>query len=575
MSSPYLDSLSPAPRAVFSLRKLISTASNCLRVRRSSDSTEMDIGFAGRLIDTTTLLSFVGAGSGFVVTWYDQTGNGEDATQATAANQPRIVNSGVYDEKVIWDGTNDSLKITSLTQGSAYFAVYGLMQHAVATTNKIFLESSTNYNSNTQGFTFYVGPDVGLRVWSLNMNNGAGSQRFNQYVMPDLNALVQFSALWDRTLTGTSELKFYVEGDVQTKTSNASATVEQTGTFSAYDVYIGARAGTSLFSAMQAETLVLYNSDTSSIRTSIDSRIGHGTWTWKTRLNAPTTIRKFDQTYFIVDCWHSRLIYSTNVYLPIADWNVMIEHGPRGPHSIAYDGYMYVTESTDAGDKLYTFKSDGAGGYTNITNFAVGTGLERPHRTQYDSNTGAFYTLLGGQSGDGLTRKMVKLTRSGDTLTAVNTTSLTGLAAGYARGFCIIGTKMYIVAEPGKVFEYSFNSTPTYTLDATYNLPTGFESPNDVFQDASGNWWVTATSNKILKGTSLAAIHAGTYTNMYATIGLTGTPYYLTEFDGALWIPQIIDSNGIVKYEGGVTEFIHDYGPENSDSLDRHNDSTP
>jgi hypothetical protein len=31
---------------------------------------------------------------GFVETWYDQSGNGKDATQTTAANQPKIVNAG-------------------------------------------------------------------------------------------------------------------------------------------------------------------------------------------------------------------------------------------------------------------------------------------------------------------------------------------------------------------------------------------------------------------------------------------------------------------------------------------------
>jgi hypothetical protein len=35
-----------------------------------------------------------------VTTWYDQSGNGRNATQATAANQPRIVNSGSLDTQL-------------------------------------------------------------------------------------------------------------------------------------------------------------------------------------------------------------------------------------------------------------------------------------------------------------------------------------------------------------------------------------------------------------------------------------------------------------------------------------------
>jgi hypothetical protein len=44
---------------------------------------------------TTTAISTVP--SGFVTTWYDQSGNSRNAVQGTAANQPRIVNAGVVD----------------------------------------------------------------------------------------------------------------------------------------------------------------------------------------------------------------------------------------------------------------------------------------------------------------------------------------------------------------------------------------------------------------------------------------------------------------------------------------------
>jgi hypothetical protein len=40
------------------------------------------------------MLSFVGAGNGFVSIWYDQSGNGYNLTQEASANQHRIVNAG-------------------------------------------------------------------------------------------------------------------------------------------------------------------------------------------------------------------------------------------------------------------------------------------------------------------------------------------------------------------------------------------------------------------------------------------------------------------------------------------------
>lgn len=86
----------PNAAAAYSLRKLRAAyTGSAIRVRRSSDNTESDIGFTalGNL-DTTSLTSFCGSGDGFVTTWYDQSGNANNATQSTAGNQPIIVSAG-------------------------------------------------------------------------------------------------------------------------------------------------------------------------------------------------------------------------------------------------------------------------------------------------------------------------------------------------------------------------------------------------------------------------------------------------------------------------------------------------
>jgi len=85
----------PGAAAAYSVRLLSSTYTGAaLRVRRSSDNTEQDIGFSGLNLDTTSLSAFVGAGNGFVTKWYDQSGNSYDFIQNTAAQQFKIVNSG-------------------------------------------------------------------------------------------------------------------------------------------------------------------------------------------------------------------------------------------------------------------------------------------------------------------------------------------------------------------------------------------------------------------------------------------------------------------------------------------------
>jgi hypothetical protein len=81
--------------AAYSLRKLrVGYTGSAIRVRRASDNTEQDIGFSGENLNTSSLTSFCNGTNGFVTTWYDQSGNGYNATQATVANQPQIVSGG-------------------------------------------------------------------------------------------------------------------------------------------------------------------------------------------------------------------------------------------------------------------------------------------------------------------------------------------------------------------------------------------------------------------------------------------------------------------------------------------------
>ncbi len=86
-----------AADAVYSFRRVSTRSPKCCNVRRSSDNLTMDIGWSGDTIDLAQLLYFVGTGSGFVTTWYDQ-GGLYDAKQLTAAAQPTIVNAGTVSQ---------------------------------------------------------------------------------------------------------------------------------------------------------------------------------------------------------------------------------------------------------------------------------------------------------------------------------------------------------------------------------------------------------------------------------------------------------------------------------------------
>jgi hypothetical protein len=81
----------------YSVRRLSGAyTGNCMQVKRSSDNATQDIGFdSNGNLDTGSITTFVGANNGFVNIWYDQSGNGLNATpQSDTGNGFFIVSSG-------------------------------------------------------------------------------------------------------------------------------------------------------------------------------------------------------------------------------------------------------------------------------------------------------------------------------------------------------------------------------------------------------------------------------------------------------------------------------------------------
>lgn len=164
----------PGAAAAYSVRKLRNAyTGSAIRVRRSSDNAESDIGFSSGNLDTSALTTFCGAGDGFVTTWYDQSGNGYNATQSTAANQPQIVSSGsvlTVNSKPCTSWTTDSRMGNSSfnpssSSGFSAFNVYSTDLAAAANTNTMFLynfgqTSNDNYFGKSSSTAILIGEFV-------------------------------------------------------------------------------------------------------------------------------------------------------------------------------------------------------------------------------------------------------------------------------------------------------------------------------------------------------------------------------------------------------------------------------
>ena len=79
--------------AGYSVRRLATSATNLMRIREDAGDTETDIGYdSNNELDTAAIATHCGTANGFVVTWYDQSGNSNNATQSTSGSQPQIYN---------------------------------------------------------------------------------------------------------------------------------------------------------------------------------------------------------------------------------------------------------------------------------------------------------------------------------------------------------------------------------------------------------------------------------------------------------------------------------------------------
>lgn len=136
-----LDLVATQPVAAYGMRRLRAAYSgSCIRIRRSSDNAEQDIGFVGNALDTAAISSFIGGGSGFIVRWYDQTTNLNHLLQTTAASQPTYGSS-----LMTFDGVNDHMLFTTaISQTNGYCIFTNLQANDTALTKGVVSGNNVN-----------------------------------------------------------------------------------------------------------------------------------------------------------------------------------------------------------------------------------------------------------------------------------------------------------------------------------------------------------------------------------------------------------------------------------------------
>jgi hypothetical protein len=279
VSAPFLD-LYPGAYAAWSLEKLRTAYSgNCIRVRRSGDNAEEDIGFVDNYLDTAALLTFVGSGNGFVTTWYDQSGTGLNFVQATLARQPRIVNGGVLETannkaSLRGDGSNYRMEIASsqslfkfLYDGSKAFTLS--VQKLDVTTAFRNLYGNNNDNSANVGLGFILNAKKITAVASRGVSGATTNTTFYNDILNvlDANQSIIAHEIDSENPTAAERSKVYLNngGALALNTlTNTPSTANSTGLFSLFST----GGGSNLFLG-DFQELIIYNSDQSANRVAI------------------------------------------------------------------------------------------------------------------------------------------------------------------------------------------------------------------------------------------------------------------------------------------------------------------
>jgi len=259
-----LDTYSGAA-AAYSLRALNSAYTGPLiRVRRT-DGAEQDIyaRYDGTL-NTAALESFCSGVDGFVKTWYDQSGNGNNATQGTAANQPQIVSSGsviLENSKptIDFDGSDDNFLINSMSSFSD------------VTIELVLANDTSNQDSVVIDYGFDVSNAYSIGFGDRGTANRIGSRTrisgVNTYKGADINVNNQqrlVTLFGDSTTAANSE--FYLDNILYTDNIGSRSNTS--------DSRIGSRgqADQNFYDGNMQE-VIIYNSDQSSNRTGIETNI--------------------------------------------------------------------------------------------------------------------------------------------------------------------------------------------------------------------------------------------------------------------------------------------------------------
>ena len=246
--------------AAYSVRQLSATATECMVIRRSSDSKLRTIGFKGTEIDEAEIETFCTGTTCTVYQWLDQSGNDNTAT-AASGQEPTIYTGG----EIVKESGKPAIDFQSdvlYTSGSITLSDGAYLSLCVATTNG-GQNNVINASDGSPRVGQFVRASSTNRIQSIGFNSSGGAVTASG---PTASVDTQFLGIGE--CTGT-QLTAYLNGTGGNSTGHTNIT-------DSAPFYVGARnSGGSDAQNGYIQEVIHYASDQSSVRTDIEENINN------------------------------------------------------------------------------------------------------------------------------------------------------------------------------------------------------------------------------------------------------------------------------------------------------------
>ena len=250
---------------------LVAGSSSGSGFLRWSNANAGEIEITGfQIVEGSTLTDYVEtnadiSGFGYVTTWYDQSGNGNDATNSTESEQPLVVSGGTLVEEnskaaLDFDGVDDNLNSVGadLVTGNSPYAAFTIAKSTTTVSSDYYFGINATQNGAGAGSTSTLTPEFAIRVNGncIFSDSASGSQEL-------------LSLLYDGTTIQNHSL--HINGTSSAVSSSANGTSPMN--IASGDFRIGGWGVTAGYLNGTIQEIIIFDSNQSSNRTGMETNI--------------------------------------------------------------------------------------------------------------------------------------------------------------------------------------------------------------------------------------------------------------------------------------------------------------